>query len=121
MNCADYLRALSLHLHDPAGGPEPGEAVAHREHCPACTALFRAARETTCKELVSFLLDYVENTLDPKVHTAFDRHLEMCGACRSYLDSYRATLHGLQEQREPASPSLPDELVRAILQSLPSV
>ena len=72
----------------------------------------------TCRELSDFVLDYVGGELPPPLREAFERHLDACGNCRLYLDSYRATVrasrHALGEE-PTALPPMPEDLVRAIL------
>lgn len=71
----------------------------------------------TCRELIDFLMSYVDGELPPEQRAEFDRHLDACAACRRYLDSYRQTIRlakGLK-QDAPAPPDVPEELVQAIL------
>ena len=76
-------------------------------------------RELTCEELVEFLDDYVEGKLPLARRAVFERHLETCADCRNYLVSYRETIRisaaALEEL--PVSEALPEELIRAILES----
>ncbi len=75
----------------------------------------------TCRELVDFLIDYVEEQLPPGQRAAFERHLEVCPACRDYLHSYRLTIQisrtAMRDAPESAAAAMPDELVAAILAS----
>jgi len=73
----------------------------------------------TCRELLDFLMSYVDDELPPDVRAEFDRHLAICESCVNYLDSYRATVT-LEKAAATASdcdalPPLPEELVQAIL------
>jgi len=75
----------------------------------------------TCKELVDFLMDYVENDLPPEQRAEFERHLAVCPRppCVAYLESYRETIAlGRAAMTSPgpqASEAVPEELVQAIL------
>ena len=69
----------------------------------------------TCRDVLDFLMAYLDGELTAEQRAAFDHHLSLCDACRDYLASYRATLR-LERAADPdAAPPVPDELVRAIL------
>jgi len=51
----------------------------------------------TCKDLVEFLLDYLDGTLDPETARALERHLKDCQGCQAFLNTYKATLASLGE------------------------
>jgi anti-sigma factor RsiW len=72
----------------------------------------------TCRQLIDFIVDYVDSTLEPEARLDFERHLARCASCRDYLRSYRTTLAleglfviGSDEPVEDA----PEELVASIL------
>jgi anti-sigma factor RsiW len=72
----------------------------------------------TCRQLIDFIADYIDGTLEPEARLDFERHLVRCASCRDYLRSYRATLSlerlfvmGNDEPVEDA----PEELVASIL------
>ena len=73
----------------------------------------------TCRELASFIVDYLAGELPPERAGAFERHLELCANCRRYLEQYGQTIAAGQgaftgpDAELPAD--VPDELVRAIL------
>ena len=73
----------------------------------------------TCRELITFLMQYLAGELPPPEHTEFDRHLGDCQACRAYLATYQETIR--MEQRaftdddQPVPESVPEDLVEAIL------
>jgi anti-sigma factor RsiW len=74
----------------------------------------------TCRELVAFLVDYLEGTLPAERRAAFEEHLRLCPGCTEYLDSYQATVRltrdafcGADPESEP--PAIPEQLVQAIL------
>jgi anti-sigma factor RsiW len=72
----------------------------------------------TCRELIEFLIDYVDGALPEERRTEFERHLKVCPSCRNYLDSYRMTIKlgkaALTPSDEPASGVAPEGLVRAV-------
>ena len=73
----------------------------------------------TCKELIGFLMDYVEGELPPDAQRHFDHHLGLCTDCRSYVDSYRETVRLgkmiCQPDKEGLPADIPEDLVQAIL------
>jgi len=74
----------------------------------------------TCRELIEFLDDYVEQRLASAERARFDDHLGRCAACRQYLTGYQGTLRAVALASAPdagAPPEVPDELVAAILAS----
>ena len=70
----------------------------------------------TCRQLIEFIVDYVEGGLEDAERTAFERHLARCRSCQAYLATYRATM-SLAREAESDAPAegVPEELVRAIL------
>jgi anti-sigma factor RsiW len=79
------------------------------------------ARSLTCRELVDFLMAYLDDELSHAESTAFEAHLAVCEDCVRYLQSYQATLRLERlgwETPDAAAPSeVPPELVAAILAS----
>jgi anti-sigma factor RsiW len=73
----------------------------------------------TCRELVDFLLQYLDGELPAARRAAFERHLSACRDCRAYLATYADTIRlGKAACADPggAMPAgVPEELVRAVL------
>ncbi len=72
----------------------------------------------TCRELYSFLDEFLDGVLDVLTRQSFERHLERCAPCRKYLASYRTTLsvaRASEWKDAPARTEAPEELVLAIL------
>ena len=70
----------------------------------------------TCRELIEFLNEYVDGTLDAARRAEFDRHLKLCRDCGNYLASYRTTVDLCKDALdEPVPADVPDDLVLAIL------
>lgn len=69
-----------------------------------------------CRELNEFLLDYVNGDLPLEARAGFEVHLSRCGHCVEYVRQYRLTIEAGQRAygKEPL-PTMPEELVRAIL------
>jgi anti-sigma factor RsiW len=72
----------------------------------------------TCRELIEFLIDYLDGTLAPQERERFDAHLAVCAPCKRYLDSYRKTIRLAKSAVATMDvPRIPEELVHAILAS----
>lgn len=71
----------------------------------------------TCRELIDFLMDYVNGDLPPDQKASFEKHLSACPPCREYLRNYRDTIHIAKTacRGTESLPQMPDELVKAIL------
>lgn len=73
----------------------------------------------TCREFADFIADYLAGELSPPVRTAFDHHLTVCPNCRRYLTSYAEAVKlgkaAFAVDDAGVPPSVPEELVRAIL------
>lgn len=75
--------------------------------------------EITCRELIEFLMDYLDGRVEPERARVFDAHMSVCRSCRNYLETYKRTVDmgrvavGVDEAVAPGS--VPQGLVRAIL------
>ncbi len=75
----------------------------------------------TCREMVDFLMAYVEAELPTAQREAFEAHLGACPECEVYLEQYRETVRlGRAVCDDPDGPvpsEVPDALVNAILRA----
>lgn len=71
----------------------------------------------TCKALIEILDDYFDGLQSDDVRREFERHLQACRHCRTYLESYQATVRVAAALRpeNPDCGDVPEELVRAIV------
>jgi anti-sigma factor RsiW len=70
----------------------------------------------TCRQLINFIIDYVDGALDETANAEFERHLGVCPSCRNYLESYRVTMSVTKISITDAPlDDVPDELVERIL------
>ncbi len=72
----------------------------------------------TCRELYSFLDEFLDGLLDLTTRQNFERHVERCASCRRYLATYQTTLkvaRGAEMADETATATAPEDLVQAIL------
>ncbi len=76
----------------------------------------------TCREVLDFVMAYLDGELTPPLRHEFERHLGVCPSCVDYLESYKATVKlgkaTMQNLDEPATGSVPEGLIRAILDAL---
>lgn len=74
----------------------------------------------TCREIIEFLVDYLNQELPERERVLLENHLEICPPCVAYLHTYKeAILLGkkcLCEGDSPIEP-VPEDLVRAILEA----
>jgi anti-sigma factor RsiW len=75
----------------------------------------------TCRELASFLDDYLADGLPFATMEAFDRHLSACTNCRRYLASYRETIRlgkrAFDTDLGSVPRDVPEQLIQAILRA----
>ena len=73
----------------------------------------------TCKEMIDFLMDYLDGILSEPQRARFEEHLAECSDCVAYLATYREAVRigkaVCSEEHEAAPPHVPEELVQAIL------
>ncbi len=71
-----------------------------------------------CRELISFLMDYVDGELPTEHAGTFQQHLDACPECVAYVDSYERTISLTKDtlgEPEAACDDMPEDLVQAIL------
>jgi anti-sigma factor RsiW len=73
----------------------------------------------TCRELVEFLMDYLDGVLPEPERSCFEGHLDECPDCAAYLATYREAVRLGREACAAADdaipPEVPEDLVRAVL------
>jgi anti-sigma factor RsiW len=73
----------------------------------------------TCRELVDFLMAYLDRELAQDQHDRFERHLTECPACVVYMNAYVETIRmgkmACSPLDSPVTEDIPEEFVRAIL------
>jgi anti-sigma factor RsiW len=77
------------------------------------------AIELTCHALADSLADYFAGELSLNERSVFEGHLAECLDCVPYLRSYAETMRLARDayRGDPVPPSVPEELVRAILEA----
>ncbi len=75
----------------------------------------------TCRELIDFLMSYLDGELPAKQQQSFEEHLAVCPECDSYVASYRTTVHLVRqvcsETDDGVPPEVPEDLVGAVLEA----
>ena len=73
----------------------------------------------TCRELTSFIADYLAGELQADVHRAFEHHLSLCPNCVQYVADYRRAVtlgrNVYDDDATAVTEDVPEELVKAIL------
>ena len=72
----------------------------------------------TCRELTSFIGDYLAGELDYDTRNAFERHPTLCPNCVQYLADYQRAVElgqRVYDESEETAKDVPDELLHAIL------
>ncbi len=72
----------------------------------------------TCKDLIEFLMKYLDKELSTAEREEFERHLAICPSCVDYMDNYRRAVELGQEACEgddAQAADVPEDLINAIL------
>ena len=69
-----------------------------------------------CRDVIGFILDYIDGALAPVERTEFEKHLSVCHSCVAYLATYRQTIK-MEIATRIEDLTIPEELVRAIMAS----
>ena len=72
----------------------------------------------TCREIVDFLMAYLDGELSAEEKALFEEHLCECPPCVDYLETYRVTIRLGKEacaEERGGCADVPEELIRAIL------
>ena len=70
----------------------------------------------TCREVISFLLEYLEGDLSPKERKRFEAHLAICESCTAYLRTYEMTIR-MEKLAILEETEIPEDLVKAVIAS----
>ena len=73
----------------------------------------------TCRELIEFLMAYLDGELPGEERDRFEEHLAVCPACVAYMKTYEQSVRlgrkAFGDASGSASPDVPEDLVKAIL------
>jgi anti-sigma factor RsiW len=72
----------------------------------------------TCREFVDFLMRYLDGELEAESARVFERHMQLCPPCLTFLDTYKDTIRlGKYACRNDVGPP-PDEVPEALIQAI---
>ena len=76
----------------------------------------------TCREFEDFICDYLDGTLPAAKRRVFELHMRICRECREYLAAYQKAralgqATALPGSTEPVPDDVPEDLIKAILES----
>ena len=70
----------------------------------------------TCRQLIDFIMRYLDGELPADQRVEFDRHMAACPSCVDYLTTYEKTIALTRTCSGDALPEdVPETLVQAIL------
>lgn len=72
-----------------------------------------------CDEVIDFIADYLDQHLPEETLSEFERHLRVCPSCVEFIASYQRTVYLAKESAANPPEEVPEDLVRAILESVP--
>lgn len=70
----------------------------------------------TCRQFISFLLEYLDGSLPPDESAKFERHLALCDSCVAYLATYETTIR-MEKITSLEEADIPEELIQAVIAS----
>jgi len=71
-----------------------------------------------CRQIAELLTDYVEGRLPPATRELIDWHIDGCGPCVAFVNTFRSTVKAVRKLSDP--PPLPPELKQRLLAVLRS-
>jgi anti-sigma factor RsiW len=66
-----------------------------------------------CRQIAELLTDYVEGRLPPATRELIDWHMDGCGPCVAFLNTFRGTVKAVRQLPDP--PPMPPELRQRLL------
>ncbi|PYM13980.1 MAG: hypothetical protein DMD81_19495 [Candidatus Rokuibacteriota bacterium] len=70
-----------------------------------------------CRQIAELLADYLEGSLPQSVKELIDWHIEACGPCVAFVNTYRGTVNAATKLRDV---EIPSELKQRLLNVLRS-
>ena len=75
-----------------------------------------------CRDMVEFLMEYLDQELDQPTREHFEFHLQKCPNCLRYLETYKTTTALARKAFTPDAdvpPDVAEPLIKAILAARP--
>lgn len=66
-----------------------------------------------CREIAELLTDYIDGTLPPSLRELIDWHIDGCGPCVAFVNTFRSTLGATR--RLDDVPPMPEELKQRLV------
>ena len=74
-------------------------------------------KNTTCRETIDLLMDYLEERLPPEDREALDAHFAACAPCLAFVRSYRETPRILREATAATLPGHVEASLKTFLRA----
>lgn len=72
----------------------------------------------TCRDLTEFLMSYLEGELPSEQSEEFERHVDVCPPCKTYLNTYKETVAlGKSVCYDPDGP-VPEDVPKQLLEAI---
>lgn len=72
----------------------------------------------TCRDVIEFVMAYLDGELSPDERRRFESHLHVCPSCVNYLNSYKVTVQlgkaVMKNLDDPAEGRVPPDMLKAI-------
>lgn len=72
----------------------------------------------TCRELIEFIMDYLEGELPPEVRAHIEEHLHLCPPCVHFYQSYQITIRITRQLAPTPMPKSLDAKLQAMLHQI---
>lgn len=72
----------------------------------------------TCKEIIDFLLDYVDGELSENKHAEFEKHLNVCPDCVAYIKSYNSTIELVKLINDSEGNKIPEKIPHGLVDAI---
>jgi len=82
---------------------------------PECGAPGPASIE--CRQIADLLGDYLDGTLPKQTRELLEWHIEGCGPCVAFVNTYRGTMNAATKLKEVAIPSELKQRLLAVLRT----
>jgi anti-sigma factor RsiW len=76
----------------------------------------------TCREILDFLMEYLDGNLSAAQRAMFEEHFAVCPSCVAYLHNYRQTMKLVRSVRCKYKPEgISEELLQKVVAARPAV
>jgi hypothetical protein len=75
--------------------------------------------EIECRRIADLLGEYLEGSLPKRLRELIDWHIESCGPCVAFVNTYRGTIEAARSLRETEIPPELKQRLLAVLRAQP--